>query len=746
MLLKQESHEILGNGRQKLPAIREISAAPGLDSRWFDIRTPECSCEQKMKMKNSCPHNRRQTKSQARSDRRWRERIVQAILAVGMGVPVALRSAPGDAASPANGGKVDLTEVSIEQLMDLKVQSVYAASKHEQVIAEAPANVTVIDSDEIKKYGYRSFPDILRSVPGMYVTDDRNYSYLGIRGFNRPGDYASRVLVLVNGHRVNENVFDGVVISQSSPIDVDLISRVEVIRGPGSSIYGNNAFFAVINVITKDGKDFNGGEASGTFASFGTYEGRFSYGQKLTNGVEFLASGSYYNSDGPSRLYYPQFNSPSNNVNNGVTRHTDYENAYSFFGSVSWKDFSFEGNYINREKGIPTGSYGTIFGDDRAKTVNQRGYANLRFAHTFENQLELTANVFYDYFAYDGDYPLDYSTYTSIYKDFAEGQLLGTDVQAIQKFYDRLTVTVGGEFHENLKQDQGSYEKNPSVVYFDDHRRTLDFAFYGQAEFQIQTNLILNAGLRYDYFETFGSTLNPRLALIYSPVPTTTLKALYGTAFKAPNAYELYYAGPSNKGNLDLDPEKITTYELVYEQRLGKHLQFVGSGFYYQIDNLINQTSDGGSPAKLVYENSDKATAYGAELGLEGKFTGGLRTRVSYSFQETKDDQTGDILSNSPRHLAKLNLILPIYKDKLFSGLELQYNSGVKSLLGNSIDDYWLLNATLYSHKIVKNLEVSAGVNNLLDQKIYHPGAGEHLQDQILQNGISGWLKLTYKF
>jgi iron complex outermembrane receptor protein len=103
-------------------------------------------------------------------------------------------------------------------------------------------------------------------------------------------------------------------------------------------------------------------------------------------------------------------------------------------------------------------------------------------------------------------------------------------------------------------------------------------------------------------------------------------------------------------------------------------------------------------------------------------------------------------LSNSPRHLAKFNLIVPLYSDKLFSGLELQYNGAVQSIRGNTIDNFWLLNATLFSQKVVKNLDMSVGANNLLNQKIYHPGAGEHLQDQIQQDGITGWVKLTYKF
>ena len=120
---------------------------------------------------------------------------------------------------------------------------------------EAPASVTIINKDEIKKYGYRNLADILRSVRGFFVTNDRNYQYLGVRGFNRPGDYNTRILLLVDGHRLNDGLYDQAPIGYDFPVDIDLIDRVEVIRGPSSSIYGTNAFFAVVNVITRNGRE-----------------------------------------------------------------------------------------------------------------------------------------------------------------------------------------------------------------------------------------------------------------------------------------------------------------------------------------------------------------------------------------------------------------------------------------------------------------------------------------------------------
>src|SRR6185436_3680385 len=172
------------------------------------------------------------------------------------------------------------------------------ASGFKQKVTEAPASITIITSDDIQKYGYRTLADILRNVPGFYVSNDRNYSYLGVRGYGLPGDYNSRITLLVDGHRLNDNIFDAALLGTEFPVDVDLIDRVEVIRGPNSSLYVASAFLGVINIITKRGHDMQNVSVAGEVASYGTYRGRVSYGNKFSNGLEVLVSGSFYDSRG----------------------------------------------------------------------------------------------------------------------------------------------------------------------------------------------------------------------------------------------------------------------------------------------------------------------------------------------------------------------------------------------------------------------------------------------------------------
>src|ERR1051325_5522592 len=302
----------------------------------------------------------------------------------------------------ANAKPRDLTELPLEALMDIEVPTVYGASKFEQKATEAPSSITVISSDEIKRYGYRTLADVLQSVQGFHVSYDRNYAFLGTRGINL-GDFNSRVLLLVDGHRVNNNLTDGAFIDTAFILDVDLIDRVEIVRGPGSVLYGNNAFFGVINVVTRNGAQLHGVELSGEYAEFDTYKGRITYGNSFSNGVTLLLSGSLYDSEGPGKIFYKEFNTPAQN--HGIARHRDDDAFGSFFGSVSYQDFTLEGGFISREKGNPTAQFFTTFNDPRLRTEDERSYMGLKYAHNFADVVDVTARIYYDRSDFGITYP-----------------------------------------------------------------------------------------------------------------------------------------------------------------------------------------------------------------------------------------------------------------------------------------------------------------------------------------------------
>src|SRR3989454_6292220 len=318
----------------------------------------------------------------------------------------------------------DLTQLPIEQLMAIDL--VYGASRHEQRVTDAPSFVSVVTADDIKRYGYRTLADVLRGVHGFYTTYDRNYTYLGVRGFSRPSDYNSRFLLLVDGHRINDNFYGSAYIGTEEVIDVDLIDRVEIIRGPSSSLYGTSAFFAVVNVITLKQGDFPRLQLSGAGASFGTPAGRVNFGRSFESGVSILASASAYDSAG-QRLFYPEYNDPLNN--NGVSENSDDDRYYRFFSTASFRNLTVQLAFNSREKGIPTGAFDTPFNDPDARTLDTRSYLDLRYERAISAKTGLLARVYFDRYYYRGDYPY-YSPYPTIlrYREHSWGDWFGTEV------------------------------------------------------------------------------------------------------------------------------------------------------------------------------------------------------------------------------------------------------------------------------------------------------------------------------
>ena len=622
-----------------------------------------------------------------------------------------------------------------------EIPSVYGASKYEQKVTEAPSSVSIVTASEIKKYGYRTLADILGSVRSFYVSSDRNYTYVGVRGFGRPGDYNNRLLVLIDGHRTNDNLYDMAFVGMDGLIDVDLIDRVEVIRGPGSSLYGSNALFAVVNVITKRGRDLKGLEASAAAGRYDTFQGRLTYGDRYQSGLEAILSSTGYNSKGRPSLYYGEYDDPA--TNNGLTNQTDYERARSFFVKTSFQDFSLAGAYVARAKGLPTATYGTDFNDPGNRTVDTRAYLDLRYDHTLGRQTDLTARLFYDYYKYDGSY-----VYSGVLnKDLGYAESWGTELKLTARPLDMMRIILGAEYTFNDRQDQINFEVTPAQSNLDDKRRSQIWAFYAQDEVTLLKQLSLTAGVRYDHYDSFGGTTNPRLALIYAPFEKSIFKALYGSAFRAPSPWELYYAGSTNAANPDLRPEKIKTYELVFEQYFNDHFRATATGFYYTIKDLINQDETSSGSGITVYRNLEQVRSRGLELELENKWKSGVDARISYTLQRTIDTATHDVITNSPEHLVKLNVTVPLWQDKIFVGVEEQYTDRRRTVGGNSTSDFLITNITLYSRRIVKGLELSASVYNLFDKKYADPVSADLSPlDTVQMDGLTYRFKMTYAF
>jgi outer membrane receptor for ferrienterochelin and colicins len=241
----------------------------------------------------------------------------------------------------------DLTSLTPEELARLQTRSVSTASRYLNKITDAPASVSIVTAEEIRLYGYRTLADVLNSVRGIAISYDRSYTYLGFRGLSRPGDLNTRILVLIDGHRLNDNVFDSALVGDEFPLDLDNVDRVEIIRGPGAAVYGTGAFSAVISVITRRGGDVHGLEATGSLGTLDTRRLRLAWGTASGNRVHLLVSGSIADSAGQPQLHFPEFDTPQ--TNGGIADDADGQWADRLAMNLDAGHFSMHGVYAAPE-------------------------------------------------------------------------------------------------------------------------------------------------------------------------------------------------------------------------------------------------------------------------------------------------------------------------------------------------------------------------------------------------------------
>jgi outer membrane receptor protein involved in Fe transport len=626
-----------------------------------------------------------------------------------------------------------LAELSLEQLMDVKITS---ASKFSQKASEAPASVSVLTAEDFRAYGWRTLADALASVRGFYVTYDRAYSFLGARGFQPVGDYNSRVLLLIDGYRFNDNIFDQAQTGREFGLEADLIERIEIVRGPSSSVYGGNAFFGVVNVITKPAAVIggtHGGELSGGIGSYGAQETRASFGKTFPSGARLVLSANRYESDGPTLAFPGEASTGGAPVAN-----TDREKGNGFF--AKFEDGGFRVNFMHsdRQKGVTGGLYGVPV-DPRNFTRDSHSFIDASYSRTV-GALEWTGRLSYSEYRYDGDYYYDPAI---VSRDVANGRWWNAELKGVTAF-GRHKLVLGLEFQNNSRQDQSNFDVEPYTLYLDDRRHSQRTGVFVQDDFALNEHLTFSGGLRYDHYDYGDAELNPRLGLIYRMSDRTVGKLLYGTAFRPPNAFESHYSFTGlYAANPNLQPESITTYEAVLETTPADNLQLIATLFEYRIKNLLLPGIDPVS-GLAQFQNLGKASAEGIEFETAYAWESRARLRASYALQRSKD-YMGNTLSNSPRQLAKLNVSVA-FSEALRAGLEAQY-VGSRHTEISAIPGYTLVHLTLGSEHSWKGVDVQATVRNVLDKRHFHPAdLADPTRDMLEQNGRTILGKAVFRF
>lgn len=643
----------------------------------------------------------------------------------------------------ADGGDVGtLSTLPLEDLMQMRV--VTTASKFAQPISDAPSSVVVLTAADIRDFGWHTLADALATLPGLYVTNDRNYAYLGARGFLRPGDYNSRFLLLVDGVRVNDAVYDQALIGTEGLLDMDMVKRIEFVPGPGSAVYGSNALFGVINVVTRDGSGLSGLQGSLTAATQGERRARTSYGWHGQNGADLLLSASAFNRTGRD-LYFSEFDTPD--TNNGIARRLDWDRAQNFLVKGSVKGVTLSASHVARTKGVPTGSFGAVF-DTPNRTRDTQTSIGLTWSAQVAPALALAAQAQSGQADYVGTglYPDDAGV-VRLNIDGAHARWYGASVNATLTNLPRQKIVLGAELGRDAHRDQFNYNTQPDDVLLDDHRSATRSAVFVEDEIRLPAGFLVNAGARFDDNDaTKAHRFSPRVAVVVKATQADTVKLIAGSAFRAANAYEMYYALPGMSDGLlpnpNLRPEKIATRELVLEHVLAGGGHATLSLFRYAMDDLISQQIDAAT-RMLIFRNIDHADARGLEAALDRDF-GAVRLRASYSWQLARGTD-GVPLIDSPRHLAKANLTAPLGWRGGRIGAELLC-SGKRLADQGAAAGYCVANVTLSALQLLPRAELSLSAYNALDRRYADVAGPAFVQPTLAREGRTLAAKLDWRF
>lgn len=633
--------------------------------------------------------------------------------------------------------ELDLTELPLEQLMHREAVPV---AQMAQQVSDSPSAVSIVTAADIRAYGYRTLADVINSLRGLFTTYDRRYQYMGGRGFGEPGDYAGRIMLQIDGYATQDSLFNQAYIDESGLLDLELVERVEYVPGTGSVTYGNNAMLGIINVVTKKGRDFNAAQLSGEVASHGGQKQRATYGKRFENGADVLLSVSALDVQGRRNLYFPAYDTPT--TNNGVAENLDGETNKRVFGKFAYQGLIVEGGYVDRKKMVPTNPSESTTFNTPFSVRDENSFLSLAYQTTLGPRLSSLSRFYSGHYAYDTwrefpDYILDNEKYGR--REY-HGQWWGIDQKFVGNWFVDHTMVFGFEFRNDYRQQFRRTYLSPgyaTVELFSDSLSRRTASFYLTDEYRLNERWSLNIGARYDDASDLSGNWSPRLAVIYKPVPQTTLKASYSEAFRMPHAYERFSSGGTAV------PEYVAATELALQHEFTRDARLTASLYNYRRSGLQIYSDTVGD-----YVREGNSRTLGLDVELERLWEGGVRSRGSVAWQNAQDVYGAEAV-NVPHVLGKFNLSFPVLEGALRTGIEAQYLGSRLTMERRRLDGVALANLTFSSERKWHGLSASFSIRNLFDREYevvspfdWRPDSGL-AQDSLRMDGRTYWFQLN---
>jgi iron complex outermembrane receptor protein len=665
------------------------------------------------------------------------------------------------------------------------------ATGQKQLIAKAPAVASVITAEEIAEMGATTLEEVLETVPGVHVSLSSNYlgPVISIRGIYT--DKNPQVLMLINGVPITHLYFGNRGSRPSFPVRD--IERVEVIRGPGSAVYGADAFAGVINVITRTPGQTPQTEVGARVASFDTTEYWILHSGQIAEKVDVALSLQGMQTDGDDSrrvssdaqsvfdralapiagaLNIPPASLAPDALDTGVDQSLDaridlrYDRwqlrmahwrcedcgpgpglalALEPNGSATIRDSLVDLSYVDPDFARDT----TLELRTSYMDVETKGKHDLFPPGTllpigpdgnigFENAIlalfpeGMKGRPGYSEQHYRADAALIYEGLEGHSLRLAAGFSYQEESGEESKNYgpgvlDAANRSCGG--FVCLVDGTLTDVSNTPNAFIQEEDRTV---FYGslQDQWQLANDWGLTIGLRYDDYSDFGSTLNPRVALVWDAAKDLTTKFLYGRAFRAPSFAELFVSNnPVGLGNEDLDPEVIDTYEIAFDYRPNFDLRFGINVFYFEIEDLIEfvTTGDGAS----IASNTGQQRGAGFEIETEWKPIERLSVIANYAYQKGEEGSDDHDAARAPENQAYLRATWRFAPEWSLSS-DVNWVSDRNREDGdprNEIDDYTFANLNIERRNLFGQLDLAFRVRNLFDEDAREPSPYENLPD-----------------
>ncbi len=492
---------------------------------------------------------------------------------------------------------------------------------------------------------YPTLAEALRGVRGLFINDDGTFTSVGVRGYGTTGGYGNTVLILVDGHPTNDDWAGSSYAGIDQRTSLEDIDHIEVVRGPGSVVYGTGAFVGVINLVTKPHTAAR--EASASFATIDSGLARASATAHQPLGPESGFDLSIAGLDGAraGQVYLEQ---PDGSL--AFAQASEHFNSGTIAGKIWAGPFTVEGQAVSRQDSYPVNLDYTNPNATNGYVIDRRSFLETRFEPKLGSWGELLLRASYDRYTEDG---VSVNSPTDTSRSRFVGDWVDGEARLTLRPHSSLRLMFGGEAqdHFHVAQESADYESgSPPASILSSETPFRFYAAYALADYFVTPRVHISAGVRLDSYSTFGSSANPRLALIWKPTEGDVLKLMAGSAFRAPSIFELYYndggaseiaACATTSNCTALQPETVRSAELEWTHHIDPLWTGLASVWATRIENTIEAEQAPGQPAGIAqYQNtSAPIDGVGFELELRREWRQGWMVEANASINRLWFDQ-----------------------------------------------------------------------------------------------------------